>query len=116
MINGAHVMIQSKDADADREFLTEVFKLPSADAGGGFMIFGLPASEAAIHESEKNDAHQVYFMCADIDAFVAEMKKRKIAYTEPADRSWGKLTQITLPGGGHLEVYQPRYKRPKNPA
>jgi hypothetical protein len=113
MIIGAHIMLQSRDDKADQVFLTEVLKLGSVDAGDGFLIFGLPPAEVAIHESDKNDAHQLHLMCDDIDAFVEDMKERGISVLPPANRGWGTVTEVTLPGGGALSVYQPHHKRPK---
>ena len=113
MIIGAHIMLQSRDDTADQAFLTDVMKLASVDAGDGFLIFGLPPAEVAIHEADKNDVHQLFFMCEDIDAFVDDMKRRGISATPPANRGWGTMTEITLPGGGMLSVYQPHHKRPK---
>jgi hypothetical protein len=116
MIIGAHVMIQSRDDAADKAFLTDVLRLSSVDAGEGFRIFGVPPAEVAVHESEHNDVHQLFFMCEDIGDFISEMKTRGIAFTAPSHRGWGTLTEITLPGGGRLGVYQPHHKRPKHPA
>jgi hypothetical protein len=113
MIIGAHIMLQSRDDKADQAFLTEVLKLASVEEGDGFLIFGLPPAEVAIHEADKNDIHQLFLMCDDIHAFVADMEQRGISTTPPANRGWGTLTEITLPGGGMLGVYQPHHKRPK---
>ncbi|HEY1707711.1 MAG TPA: hypothetical protein VGG10_05560 [Rhizomicrobium sp.] len=115
MITGAHIMIQSRDDQADKAFLTDVLKLNSVDAGHGFLIFGLPPAEIAVHKSEHNDLHELYFMCDDIDAFVAEMKKRRITASEPIKRSWGTESDVTLPGGGKIGVYQPDHPRPAQP-
>jgi hypothetical protein len=112
MINGAHAIIYSKNAEADREFFRDVLKFPYVDAGDGWLIFGLPPSEVAVHPAEKNDDHELYLMCEDINTFVAEMNARGIACTEIFNRGWGLLTQITLPGGGKLGVYQPQHARP----
>ena len=112
MIIGAHVMLQSRDDKADQAFLTEVLKLTSVDAGDGFLIFGLPPAEMAVHADDKNDVHQLHLMCDDVDAFVADMKQRGIAAQSPVNRGWGTVTAITLPGGGTLSVYQPHHKRP----
>lgn len=68
MINGAHIAVYSKDAEADRAFFRDVLKLSSVDAGHGWLIFAMPPSEAAFHDSEKNDVHELYFMCDDIAA------------------------------------------------
>ena len=116
MIIGAHVMLHSRDEGADRAFLSDVLGLRSVDAGDGYMIFGVPPAEMAIHGSDRNDLHQLYLMCEDIEDFVAEMAERAIAFTPPSFQGWGTMTEITLPGGGTLGVYQPHHKRPKHPA
>jgi hypothetical protein len=114
MIIGAHIMLQSRDEAADKAFLSDVLNLGSVDAGGGFMIFGIPPAEVAIHGSDRNDLHQLYLMCEDIEDFVAEMAERAIAFTPPSSQGWGTMTEVTLPGGGKLGVYQPHHKRPKH--
>jgi hypothetical protein len=116
MIIGAHVMLHSRDEAADRAFLSDVLKFVSVDAGGGFMIYGVSPAEMSIHGSDRNDLHQLYLMCEDMEDFVAEMTKRAIAFTPPSSQGWGTATEITLPGGGKLGVYQPRHKRPRHPA
>ena len=113
MITGAHSIIYSKDAEADREFLRDVLELTSVDVGHGWLIFGLPPAEVAVHPSEKNDVHEFYFMCDDIEAFIAEMTKRGVACEPVRDQRYGLFTQLTLPGGGKLGVYQARHARPK---
>jgi len=116
MITGAHSIIYSTNSDEDRAFFRDVLALPSVDVGGGWLIFGLPPAEVAVHPSEKNDLHQLYLMCDDVNAFIREMKKRDIACGPVEDQGWGLLTQMTLPGGGKLGVYQPRHARPKTPS
>jgi hypothetical protein len=115
LLNGAHAILYSAKAEADRAFLRDVLKLPHVDAGEGWLIFGLPPAEIAIHPGE-NDVQELYLMSSDIQGFVAEMKKNKIKCTEVADRGWGLVTQLTLPGGSKLGVYEPRHARPKSPA
>jgi hypothetical protein len=112
MINGAHVIIYSKDADADRAFLRDVLKLSHVDVGGGWLIFALPPSELAVHPAEETEHHELYLMCDSLDAFIADMKQHNVTGSEPQNMGWGVLTQITLPGGGKLGVYQPRHARP----
>ena len=112
MLIGAHCVIYSKAPDKDRAFLRDVLKLPSVDAGDGYVIFGLPPAEVAVHEHERNDVHELYLMCADVEDFVGELKSRHIAYDPVRDEGWGLLTRVTLPGGGTLPVYQPRHARP----
>jgi len=113
MIIGAHIMLQSRDDKADQAFLTEVLKLASVDAGDGFLIFGLPPAEVAVHEGEMNDVHQLHLMCEDIDDFVAAMEGLGIEALPPTNRGWGTVTEVTMPGGGKLSVYEPHHKRPK---
>ncbi len=113
MIVGAHSIIYSKKPDADRAFLRDVLKLPNVDVGGGWLIFGLPPAEVAVHPGDKNDVHEFYLMVDDVDALIGEMKRRNIACGPVHNQGWGLLTQITLPGGGKLGVYQPRHARPK---
>jgi hypothetical protein len=112
MINGAHVIIYSVDAEADRAFLRDVLKLRHVDVGGGWLIFALPPAEMAVHPDEKNDTHELYLMCDSLDAFIAEMKQHNVPCGEIQTMPWGMLTQITLPGGGKLGVYEPRHARP----
>jgi hypothetical protein len=81
--------------------------------GDGWLIFGLPPAELAVHPSETNDLHEFYLLSDDIDAFVTEMGKRGVACGPVRNEGWGLLTHITLPGGGKLGVYQPRHARPK---
>jgi hypothetical protein len=116
MLIGAHTVIYSTNADADRAFLRDVLKLPSVDGGGGFLIFGVPPAEVAVHSADSNDRHELFLMCADVKVFVADMKKRNVACTEVKDEGWGLLTQVTLPGGGELGVYEPRHARPTGKA
>ena len=114
MIIGAHSVIYSKSPEADRAFLRDVLGFPHVDVGGGWLIFGLPPAEVAVHPSEKNDVHEFFLMCDDIHAFIAEMKNRNVACGELHLQPWGMLTQVMLPGGGKLGVYQPRHPRPKS--
>ena len=113
MIIGAHSIIYSTDAEADRALLRDVLHLPNVDVGDGWLIFGLPPSEVAIHPSEKNDVHEFYLMVDDIKVFVSEMEKKRINCEPVQDMGWGLLSQLVLPGGGKLGVYQPRHARPK---
>ena len=112
MIVGAHSIIYSKDPEADRAFFRDVLKLTHVDVGEGWLIFGLPPSEVAVHPSKKNDIHEFYLMCEDVKAFITEMKKKKLSCSAVQNMGWGMLTQVTLPGGGKLGVYQPRHARP----
>jgi catechol 2,3-dioxygenase-like lactoylglutathione lyase family enzyme len=112
MIHGAHVIVYSRDAEADRAFFRDVLGFPHVDVGGGWLIFGLPPSEVAVHPSGKDDVHELYLMTDDVAAFVRAMKARGVATGELATLAWGILTTVTLPGGGKVGVYQPRHARP----
>jgi len=113
MITGAHSIIYSTNADADRAFLRDVLGLSGVDVGGGWLIFGLPPSEVAVHPGEHGDGHELYLLCDDVAAFVAEMQAKGVACSPVRDLRWGLLTEITLPGGGKLGVYEPRHARPE---
>ena len=112
MIVGAHSVLYSTDPEADRTFLRDVLRLPHVDAGHGWLIFGLPPAEVAVHPSEKNNVHELYLMCDDVEALIAEMKKHRVACSEVQKQPWGLLTHVSLPGGGKLGIYQPRHARP----
>jgi hypothetical protein len=112
MINGAHIIIYSTDAEADRAFLRDVLELPYVDSGEGWLIFGLPPAEVAVHPAEMNGVHEFFFMCADIDAFVGRMQKLEVPCEPLKDLNWGRLTYLTLPGGGKIGIYEARHARP----
>jgi hypothetical protein len=112
MITGAHSIIYSNDAEADRAFFRDVLNLTNVDVGQGWLIFGLPPAEVAVHPSDKNGVHEFYLMCDNIEAFAAEMEKKSVVCGPVQDMGWGLLSEVTLPGGGKLGVYQPRHARP----
>ncbi len=113
MIIGAHVIIYSINPQADRAFLRDVLGLAHVDAGEGWLIFALPPAEVAVHPSDTNDVHELYLMCRDVEALISEMKRHRIACTPVRDQPWGLLTEVTLPGGGKLGIYEPKHRRPR---
>ena len=113
MIIGAHSILYSKKPEADRQFLKEVLGLPHVDVGHGWLIFGLPPAEIAVHPADKSGTQETFFIVQDIEVFLSEMKKRKIKCSPAQDLRWGILTQVTLPGGGKLGFYEARHPRPK---
>ena len=113
MIVGAHSIIYSRRAAADRAFLRDVLKLPSVDVGEDWLIFGLPPAEVAVHPSRKNNVHELYLMCDDIVGFIKEVRVRGVSCSPVQSMAWGQLTHLKLPGGGELGVYEPRHGRPK---
>ena len=114
MIVGAHSILYSRKPEADRAFLRDVLRLPNVDVGDGWLIFGLPPAEVAIHPSTNDERHDFYLMCADIDLFVEAMSEHGIACSAVQEMGWGRLTQLSLPGGGKIGVYQARHARPKS--
>ncbi|MGD0877457.1 MAG: extradiol dioxygenase [Anaerolineales bacterium] len=112
MITGAHVIIYSTDPAADRVFLRDVLKFPNVDAGKGWLIFGLPPAELAVHPSDQNYRQELFLICNDIHNFVREMVDHNIPVGQIQEQNWGHIVYITLPGGGRLGVYQPSHARP----
>ena len=110
MIIGAHTIIYSNDADADRAFFHDVLKFKSVDAGHGWLIFKAPPSEIAVHPEEGEAYHELYLMCDDIEKTIADLKKKKVKCGKITQAGWGLMTSITLPGGGRLGIYEPRHK------
>jgi hypothetical protein len=112
MIYGAHVIVYSKDVEADRTFFRDVLRYPFVDAGHGWLIFALPPAEVAVHPSDENDVHQLYLMCDDVNVLIAEMKAKSVACSAVHEERWGSITNLTLPGGGKIGVYQPKHASP----
>lgn len=112
MINGAHVVIYSKDPEADRAFFRDILHFPFVDAGHGWLIFAMPPLEAAFHDSEQNNRHELYFMCDDIASTLQELKSKNVRVSEIAQERWGKLASLTLPGGGKVGIYEPAHASP----
>jgi len=112
MINGAHVVVYSKDAEADKAFIKNILKFAYIDAHQGWLIFKLPPSELAVHPSDENDSREIFLMTDDLEEEMSTLKKAGVACEEASQQSWGRLTRIRLPGGGRLGLYQPRHARP----
>jgi catechol 2,3-dioxygenase-like lactoylglutathione lyase family enzyme len=116
MITGVHAVIFTTDAEADRAFFRDVLEFPSVDAGGGWLIFGLPPAELAAHPAEQGGQHELYLMCDDVEATVAALKSKGVDVARPvSDEGFGLVTGIRLPGGGELGLYQPRHPSPLSP-
>jgi catechol 2,3-dioxygenase-like lactoylglutathione lyase family enzyme len=110
VISGAHVIIYSRDAEADRAFFRDVLGLDSVDSGGGWLIFALPPAEVAVHPTKEKDHHELYLLCEDIEASAKELERRGVPPKRPFDEArWGRVTEITLPGGGRIGLYQPKH-------
>ncbi len=109
MFSGAHVIVNSKNAEADRAFFSDVLGFKSVDAGHGWLIFALPPSEVAVHPSDASGAHQLYFMCDDLKAEMASLAKKGVQCSKVEQERWGSITKMRLPGGGELGLYQPKH-------
>ena len=112
MISGIHCIIYSNKSDSDRAFFRDIFQIKNIDIGDGWLIFGLPASELAIHPAETTGSQEVFLLCDDINDFISEMQKKKVQFTPIQKLSWGLLTRITIPSGIQIGVYQPLHLRP----
>jgi catechol 2,3-dioxygenase-like lactoylglutathione lyase family enzyme len=109
VISGAHVIVYTKDADADRAFFREVLGFQSVDAGHGWLIFALPPGEAAFHPSDKNGPHELYFMCDNLKSEMAALAKKGVTCSAVHEERWGSITKLRLPGGGEIGLYQPKH-------
>jgi catechol 2,3-dioxygenase-like lactoylglutathione lyase family enzyme len=109
MISGAHVIIYSKNADADRAFFRDVLGFKSVDAGHGWLIFALPPAEAAFHPSDKDGVHELYFMCDDLKSEIAALEKKGVKCSKVEEQRWGSITKMGLPSGGDIGLYQPKH-------
>ena len=112
MLRGAHVVLFSRDAEADRSFLRDVLRLPFVDAGRGWLIFALPPAEVAVHPADTGGTHELYLMCDDVHAFVATMKDKGVTCSPVEEARWGSISRMPLPGGGAVAVYQPKHPSP----
>ncbi len=108
MVFGAHLILYSTDAEADRRFLAEMLGFESVDAGHGWLIFALPPAEVAVHPAEAPSA-EMYLMCDDLEAQMASLVARGVACSPVQEARWGSITTISLPGGGEIGLYQPRH-------
>jgi catechol 2,3-dioxygenase-like lactoylglutathione lyase family enzyme len=110
MIFGAHVIVYSKDATADRAFFRDVLGFSSVDAGHGWLIFALPPAEVAVHPAEENAGHELYFMCDDLKVELSELGEKGVRCSDVEEARWGSVARIRLPSGGEVGLYQPRTK------
>lgn len=109
MIFGAHAILYSKDAEADRAFLRESLGFSSVDAGHGWLIFALPPAELAVHPSADDTSHQLYLMCDDLKAEIAALSAKGVVCSAVQEARWGSITMIRLPSGTELGLYQPKH-------
>src|SRR5213592_3753793 len=115
MIFGAHVIVSSNDATADRAFFRDVLGFSSVDAGHDWLISALPPAEMAVHPAEGTSGHELYLMSDDLNADMAALKVKDVQCSEIEEVRWGSLTRIQLPGGGVLKLYQAKHPSPWYP-
>ena len=94
MINGVHLLLYSRDPEADRAFFRDVLHFQSVDAGEGWLIFALPPAEMGIHPGdgkfvERHVDHElsgsvVYLMCDDLRATMDSLNSKGAGTTEIA--------------------------------
>jgi catechol 2,3-dioxygenase-like lactoylglutathione lyase family enzyme len=120
MIFGAHVIVYSRDAAADRAFMRDILGFPFVDAGHGWLIFALPPAEVAVHpaaeagetaggEAGEKDRHELYLMCQDLSEELSALAKKNVTCSTVQEARWGSIAKIRLPGGGEVGLYQPRH-------
>jgi predicted enzyme related to lactoylglutathione lyase len=108
-----HAIVFSGEAEKVRSFFADVLGMPSVDAGGGWLIFALPPAELAVHPADGESHHELYLMCDDIEATLAELRARGVEVArEVSDQGWGLLAAIRLPDGSEFPIYEPRHPSP----
>src|SRR5215472_3015159 len=106
MINGAHVILYSTNAEADQVFIRDVLGFAGVDTGGGWLIFKLPPAEIAVHPTDGPGKHECYSLCDDLEKTLADLSARGVTISQPAsDQGWGMLASIKLPSGSELSIY-----------
>ena len=113
MITGAHVVLYSNDATADRAFLRDVLDFGSVDAGHGWRIFALPPAEVAVHPADppsgEQNRHALYFLCDDLKSELEGLRQKGVQCSNVEEERWGSLSRIRLPSGGEIGIYQPKH-------
>lgn len=119
MINGAHLLLYSKDSEADRAFLRDVLEFRSVDAGRGWLIFQLPPAELAVHPSSGHSAPPneddgvagaaLYLMCDDLKSTMKELQSKQVKFSPVEEPQWGTVTTFPLPSGARIGLYQPKH-------
>jgi catechol 2,3-dioxygenase-like lactoylglutathione lyase family enzyme len=111
VITSVHTIVYASDAGRARAFFRDVLGLPNVDAHEGWLIFKLPPAELAVHPATGDGRHELYLMCEDIAATMADLEAKGVEFTSPVtERSFGLVTSIAVPGGGELGLYEPRHR------
>ena len=113
-VGAVHAIVYSRDAEATRAFFRDVLELDSVDAGGGWLIFALPPAELGVHPTDGEPRHELYLMCDDVDATVAELRGKGVELARPvSDEGFGRVGYLDVPGIGALGLYEPRHPVPR---
>jgi catechol 2,3-dioxygenase-like lactoylglutathione lyase family enzyme len=112
LFSGSHVVIYTRDAEADRALFRDVFGMPWVDAGEGWLILALPPAEVAFHPAESNDQHQLFLLYDQLGAAIERLRASGVECAPPVEEHWGVRTTFPLPGGGRLGLYQPKHPSP----
>ena len=114
-ISGAHVVLYSTDAKADRKFFRDVLRFRHVDAGDGWLIFALPPSEVAVHpvkSLKEEGGHSLFLMCDDLEATMSLLRKKRVKSRVVGNERWGKVAVIKLPSGAEIGLYEPKHPSP----
>ncbi|WP_240136723.1 VOC family protein [Streptomyces sp. MUM 178J] len=110
MFNGAHVILYTHDAEADRAFIRDKLGFAHVEAGHGWLIFKLPPAELAVHPTGDAPHHELFLMCDDLEHTLARLAEHDVEVSQsPTDRGWGLLAAVRLPSGAELPLYEPHH-------
>jgi catechol 2,3-dioxygenase-like lactoylglutathione lyase family enzyme len=109
VIFGAHVIVFTTDADADRAFFRDVLEMASVDSGGGWLIFEMPPSELAFHPTDERPTNEIYLLCDDLAAEMSRLESKGVVFSAVEEERWGMVTRFSLPGGTTIGLYQPKH-------
>ena len=111
MITGIHSIIYNRQAEKLRAFFRDVLQFPFVDAGHDWLIFSLPPAELGIHPTREEGSHELYLMCDDLEATLADLQAKGVEVAEPIrEQVWGRLAAIKIPGGDVLRLYEARHR------
>jgi hypothetical protein len=114
-ITGAHVLLYSSEPEKVRAIMRDVFGWKHVDAGGGWLIFGLPPAEIAVHPAEgatfdAGHRHQFTLMCDNLQTTITELTAKGVEVAgEPHNERWGVHVMLDFPGGLTVMLYEPHH-------
>jgi hypothetical protein len=110
MIKGVHALFYTTEPEAARAFFRDKVGLPNIDAGGGWLIFQVPEGDVGFHPSDRA-FHGISFYCDDLEATMKDCAARGVTFSPIVEEDWGRVTTFELPGGGPVQLYQPKYAK-----